>query len=297
MTVAPRPLILEAARRLREAGVPDPAWDASVLLSHLTGRPPLELRLDTDTELPPETAEAFRALLVRRCERVPLQWLTGEQEFLGHRFRVTPDVLIPRPETECLVREACEAAAALRKGVSGRSGEGLRILDLCTGSGCVAWSLALSLPGARVTGVDLSDGALAVARGQDFSQELSRTGAFAPVFVRGDILDPAIPLPGEAFDLVLANPPYIPVSLKSRMRPNVTEYEPSLALYVPDEDPLVFYRAIAALSRRCLLPGGRGFAEIHEDLGPESCAVFRNSGFEKASLIRDFYGKNRIVAY
>lgn len=249
------------------------------------------------TTVPEEKLPALTAALERLSASEPVQYVTGVARFYGFDFHVTPEVLIPRPETECLVREACEAAAALRKGVSGRSGEGLRILDLCTGSGCVAWSLALSLPGARVTGVDLSDGALAVARGQDFSQELSRTGAFAPVFVRGDILDPAIPLPGEAFDLVLANPPYIPVSLKSRMRPNVTEYEPSLALYVPDEDPLVFYRAIAALSRRCLLPGGRGFAEIHEDLGPESCAVFRNSGFEKASLIRDFYGKNRIVAY
>ena len=255
--------------------------------------------IEPQTQVPAAKEPILAAVMKRLCAAEPVQYVTGKALFCGYEFHVTPDVLIPRPETECLVREARTASVSLQRMLipAGRAGEALRILDLCTGSGCVAWTMALSVPGAHVTGVDISEGALAVACGQDFSRELRKTGARAPEFVRLDILDPEASLPDGQFDLILANPPYIPVSEKVRMRPNVTEYEPSLALFVPDEDPLLFYRAVAEWARRYLAPWGRGFVEIHEELGPETCSLFRGKGFEKAILIRDFYGKNRIVAF
>ena len=255
--------------------------------------------IEPQTPVPAAKEPVLQEAMERLCAGEPVQYVTGWERFCERDFRVTPDVLIPRPETECLVREALEAARALQRLriPYGHSDEPLRILDLCTGSGCIAWTMALSLPGALVTGVDVSEPALSVAREQDFSKEMRKTGARAPKFLPLDVLDPSASLPDPPYDLILSNPPYIPLAQKSRMRPNVTEHEPSLALFVPDADPLLFYRAIAGLSRRFLAPWGRGFAEIHEDLGPETCSLFCKSGFEKACLIKDFYGKNRFVAY
>lgn len=252
--------------------------------------------IEPQTEIPP----AKEAVLSKAMERLraaePVQYVTGVASFCGHDFRVTGDVLIPRPETECLVREACAAAEALERTRIG-SGEPLRILDLCTGSGCIAWSLSLALPGARVTGVDISEAALEVARGQAFGRELRRLGARAPEFIRQDILQPDIPLPEHSFDLVVSNPPYILESQKAAMRRNVLDYEPSLALFVPDADPLLFYRAVARWSRHCLSPRGRGFAEINEDLGPQTRDLFAAEGFERAVVRKDFFGKNRLISY
>ena len=133
--------------------------------------------IEPQTEIPPGREEELSEAMERLRDAEPVQYVTGVASFCGHDFRVTRDVLIPRPETECLVREACEAAEALArmKTAAGRAGEPLRILDLCTGSGCIAWSLSLALPGARVTGVDVSEAALEVARGQAFGRELRRT--------------------------------------------------------------------------------------------------------------------------
>ena len=255
--------------------------------------------IEPQTEVPaskePVLAEAMERLRVAE----PVQYVTGVASFCGHDFHVTKDVLIPRPETECLVQEACAAVEALeRMRISaGHAGETLRILDLCTGSGCIAWSMALALPGARVTGVDISEEALAVARGQDFGRAVRRAGGKAPEFIRMDILDPDVSLPEGVFDLVLSNPPYILESQKAAMRRNVFDYEPSLALFVPDEDPLLFYRAVARISRRCLAPWGRGFAEINEDLGPQTCSLFVAEGFSRAAVRKDFFGKNRMISY
>jgi release factor glutamine methyltransferase len=248
------------------------------------------------TEIPP----AKEAVLSKAMERLraaePVQYVTGVASFCGHDFRVTGDVLIPRPETECLVREACAAAETLERTRIG-SGEPLRILDLCTGSGCIAWSLSLALPGARVTGVDISEAALEVARGQAFGRELRRLGARAPEFIRQDILEGDIPFPEHSFDLLVSNPPYILESQKASMRRNVLDYEPALALFVPDTDPLLFYRAVARWSRHCLSPRGRGFAEINEDLGPQTRDLFAAEGFERAAVRKDYFGKNRLISY
>ena len=247
--------------------------------------------VEPQTAVPAEREAELCDALARLCAGEPIQYVLGFTEFCDRRFAVGPGVLIPRPETEQLVAEAVRTLREMDLE------HPPRVLDLCTGSGCIAWSMALALPGARVTGVDVSEEALAVARGQKFSQALRRSGARAPEFIRMDILDPAVSLPEGAFDLVLSNPPYILESQKAGMRRNVLDFEPHLALFVPDEDPLLFYRAIARISRRCLAPWGRGFAEINEDLGPQTCALFVAEGFGRAAVRKDFYGKNRLISY
>lgn len=243
------------------------------------------------------------AALEKEMERLaagmPIQYVIGRSEFCGRSFRVTPDVLIPRPETELLVREAIKLAGRVKRMriPYGKSAEPVRILDLCTGSGNIAWSVALGVPGARVVGVDISEPALAVARSQNFSSELKATGALAPTFVAADILDTEQEFNLGPFDLILSNPPYIMEKEKAQMRRNVVEHEPPGALFVPDEDPLVYYRAIARWSQRFLVPEGKGLTEINEVLGPETEGLFRNSGFGETTLVTDFYDKNRFVFY
>jgi release factor glutamine methyltransferase len=166
------------------------------------------------------------------------------------------------------------------------------VIDLCTGSGCIAWTLAAEIPGAEVTGVDISEEALAIARGQQVACHR------APAFVQADILqDPPASLPEASFDLLTANPPYVMDRERAAMRPNVLEHEPALALFVPDEDPLVFYRAVARWARTLLRPGGWGYAEINALLGPETAAVFRDAGFSGVYLLQDLGGASRFVRF
>ena len=237
--------------------------------------------------------------MLRLQDGEPIQYVIGSTEFAGRRFHVNSQVLIPRPETELLVREAIKLAGRVKRMriPYGKSAEPVRILDLCTGSGNIAWSVALGVPGARVVGVDISEPALAVARSQNFSSELKATGALAPTFVAADILDTEQEFNLGPFDLILSNPPYIMEKEKAQMRRNVMEHEPPGALFVPDEDPLVYYRAIARWSQRFLVSEGKGLTEINEVLGPETEGLFRNSGFGETTLVTDFYDKNRFVFY
>ena len=237
--------------------------------------------------------------LVRLQAGEPIQYVIGSTEFCGRRFHVNSDVLIPRPETELLVREAINLAGRMKRmrAAYGKTADPVRVLDLCTGSGNIAWSVALAVPGARVVGVDISEGALQVARSQNFSAELKQTGALAPTFVAADVLDTEQEFNYGVFDLILSNPPYIMEKEKGLLRRNVLDYEPPGALFVSDEDPLVYYRAIARWSHRFLSPEGKGLTEINESLGKETEAVFRDSGFSETSIVTDFYDKNRFVFY
>ena len=237
--------------------------------------------------------------LARLQSGEPIQYVIGKTEFCGRFFHVTPDVLSPRPETEMLVREAVRQADMLRRQriPFGKSAEPVRVLDLCTGSGNIAWSVALSVPGARVVGVDISEKALEVARGQNFSQELKGKGALAPTFVAADILDTEQEFGYGEFDLILSNPPYILEQERPLLRRNVVDYEPARALFVPDEDPLVFYRAVARWSQRFLSPEGKGLTEINDMLGKQTRELFAQAGFEKSETVTDFYDKNRFVFY
>ena len=236
-------------------------------------------------EVSAEALPLLQRAMERLCGGEPLQYVTGVQEFCGRRFKVCPGVLIPRPETEELVATAAE-----------RLRGGGRVLDLCTGSGCIAWSLALDCPEAKVTGVDISDEALAVAREQ-FSSEGASGTEERPTFVKQDVLQVPESFEGAPFDVITANPPYIRESEKALMHTNVLEFEPSLALFVPDSDPLVFYHAIALWAVRFLAPGGFGIVEINEALGAECAALFENAGLANVKIQRDFRQKERFVSF
>ena len=195
----------------------------------------------------------------------PVQYVLGRTFFCGHEFRVRPGVLIPRPETEELVGVACDRVARYGER-SGRSNGEIHILDIGTGSGCIAISLALAIPDAQVEAWDVSDEALAIARENashlgakvTFKKEDILMKQIAPSFWRG--LGEAS---GEAFTLIISNPPYICEKERKDMEQRVLDHEPSLALFVPDDDPLLFYRAIAEYATRALTPKGLLLFEIN----------------------------------
>lgn len=260
---------------------------ADALCEDLLGFERHSYLLNPSLELSASEEMLLSQALKRLLGGEPLQYATGKAWFRGRAFRVGSGVLIPRPETEMIVEAV----------VSRFEGRGPRILDLCTGSGCIAWSLALELPGAELVGVDISDDALNIASTQTFS---SPSGAFrAPSFVKADILSDDFPsvFPPASFDVIVSNPPYIMESQKKDMDRNVLDFEPGLALFVPDSDPLVFYRAIARAAARLLRPGGLGAVEINEDLGRETLSVFTDAGFTNVSLHSDFLGKPRLILF
>ena len=226
------------------------------------------------------SAEALGAF-GRMASGEPIQYIIGKAYFYDREFDVTPDVLIPRPETELLVREAVNWARR-----SGR--KSLRVLDLCTGSGCISWSMALELPGTEVTAVDISDGALAVASGQKFECDVP------PKFIKADVL--AGPVEGlGSFDMILSNPPYVMDSEKALMRRNVLDHEPWLALFVSDDDPLVFYRAVAAWAKQLLKSDGLCLVEINESLGRQTAKVFEDTGFRDVEVLQDLNSRDRFI--
>lgn len=246
-----------------------------------------------------KSLEVLNSDLDRLSAGEPIQYVIGVADFCGLRFKVSKDVLIPRPETELLCREAIKIGSRIQRmrKAYGKSARPVRVLDLCTGSGCIAWTVALSIPGSEVTGVDISEKAVAVASSQDFNAALKESGAIAPKFVVADVLDENQTFTDGKYDLILSNPPYIMESQKSQLRINVLNYEPSTALFVGDDDPLVFYRAIASLSRTCLSADGKGLTEINELLDSETARVFADAGFQKNEVVKDFYDKNRFVFY
>ena len=255
--------------------------------------------VNPEFEISAADSEMLLAKLEDLSHGMPLQYALGFADFCGLRFKVSPAVLIPRPETELLVRDALQEASRIKRmrAAYGKSAEPVRVLDLCTGSGCIAWSVALNLPGTVVVGTDISDDALEVARNQDFAAELKARQAVAPVFYNADVLDTEQEFPYGPFDLILSNPPYILPSEKSQMRINVLDYEPEGALFVPQEDPMLFYRAIAKWSERFLAPEGKALTEINAQLAEETKAVFKDAGFNGIELIKDYFYKNRFVLY
>lgn len=252
-----------------------------------------EFKID-DKKLP-----ELEAAMERLKKMEPVQYVLGHTEFYGRTFKVDPAVLIPRPETELLCRDAIKLGMRVYRMRSpyGKNAEPVRILDLCTGSGCIAWTMALSIPGSRVTAVDISDAALEVAAGQDFASELKSRETFKPEFIKADVLDSEQEIELGPFDMVLSNPPYIMESEKEDMRRNVLEYEPESALFVPDDDPLLFYRAIARWSQRFMSPDGVGLSEVNESLARQTETVFKAAGYAHTEIVRDLSDKNRYIIY
>ena len=236
-------------------------------------------------EIPEAALSGLKADMSRLAAGEPIQYVLGYTEFCGRKFKVGPSVLIPRPETGQLVDEALKLLAA--------TGRPAKVLDLCTGSGCIAWSVALGAPGVSVTAADISETALALALSQF---EDVPSGANAPEFVCSDLLGGCREICGR-FDLLLSNPPYVMEKEKAAMRRNVLDYEPGIALFVPDDDPLLFYRALASVSPRLLDSFGTGIVEINEALGPETAAVFEAAGYKKTEILRDIFGKDRFVRF
>lgn len=228
------------------------------------------------------TTEQERRLeeILRRLQQgEPLQHIEGKAPFCGMEFRVTPDTLIPRPETAELVEWI----------VSDHASPSPRILDLGTGSGCIAISLSKQLPQAEVEACDISREALAVA-----TENNGRNGTSVEFF-HHDMLDLSAPLP-HSYNILVSNPPYIKQSEAAEMERHVTEWEPHTALFVPDEDPLLFYRAIAEIGMTtALLPGGHIYVEINQALGAETVALFESYGYKEVTLRKDIYGNDRMI--
>jgi release factor glutamine methyltransferase len=238
--------------------------------------------VEPQTAVPDAMLPELEGDLQRLCAGEPIQYVLGVAEFCDRRFAVGPGVLVPRPETELLVAEAVRTLQEMDLA------RAPRVLDLCTGSGCIAWSIALDVRDAEVTGVDLSETALSYAR-QQFGG--------SPTFLQADVLDTEQAFDGGPFDLIVSNPPYVLERERALMRPNVLDWEPALALFVPDDDPLLFYRAVARWAQRFLRPGGVGLVEINEALGPETADVFREAGFKNVQNLPDFYKKMRFVRF
>lgn len=271
----PRQLIRETAALFRFAGIPDPDVDSAELLAHLTGRQALMLRLDTDTLLPDSVLEAYAALRDQRLQRIPLQYLTHEQSFLGRSFYVDERVLIPRPETELLAERAIEA---LRGKASPRA------LDLCCGSGCLAVSMALSCPHAQVHATDLSPDAL------DVTARNAKTLGAEVTLHQGDLLSP---VDGLDFDLIVSNPPYIPAEECRQLQDEVLR-EPNMALD-GGADGLDFYRRIAREAQTHLRPGGIVLMEVGWDQAEKVCELFRHSPFTMVTAHEDYQHILRMV--
>lgn len=251
-----------AAAQLRAAGVPDPAWDSGQLMSRVTGLAPLMARL-SERELTAEEAAAFDALVQRRLQREPLQYILGTQDFCGRSFAVDGRVLIPRPETELLAERAVRALQGF--------GSGAHALDLCCGSGCLGITLALEVPSAQVDMADLSEDALAVTR-----KNADRLGAQVSL-LRGDLWDA---VDARQYQLIVSNPPYIPDEDCLVLQAEVMR-EPPMALK-GGTDGLDFYRRIAAGLRKHLLPGGVLLLEVGFDQAERVAELLRAAGCETA---------------
>lgn len=266
--------------------VDSPRLAAELLLAHVLRMPRIQLYVRHGRELGPAELAAFRDLVRRAGEHEPVQYLTGAAHFFGLELAVTPDVLIPRPDTETLV----EAVLRHLKLASDTGTEQtLRIADLCTGSGAIALALATHLKNARVLATDLSEPAAAVAR-----DNARRLGLADHVEVRvGDLFEP---LGGEPpFHVITANPPYIPAAKLADLDRNVRDYEPRLALD-GGEDGLAIHRRLLGEGAGHLMPGGRLFVEMQFDQGPALRAAAEAAGaWEDIQVLRDFSGHQRVL--
>ena len=249
-----------------------------LFIEHVTGWNQVQQVIHQNEEMVPEWEKSFQEGSLQLAQGKPIQYIIGKSWFLGNDYFVNESVLIPRPETEELVEWVSEYAQIINKP--------LQIADIGTGSGCIAIALSLLLPDATVTGIDISEDALQVA-------QKNATALAANIeWVQQDILMSAS-LPGN-YDIMVSNPPYIPVREKVNMEAKVKNYEPLIALFVPNDDPLVFYRAIAQVAKKYLAPKGQLFFEIHYDQGKAILQLLDEMNFH-AEIRRDSFGKNRMI--
>ena len=233
-------------------------------------------------ELSSDEERNLEEIITRLQNGEPVQYVLGEADFAGRTFHVEPGVLIPRPETAELCQWVEEDASSLK------ADESKQILDICTGSGCIAITLGLTIPNSEVTGWDISEDALRIAQG---NVEMLKAGN-----VRIEYQDALmLPKAAEAADIIVSNPPYICEKEKADMEKNVLEHEPSIALFVPDEDPLKFYRAIAEYASSALKSEGALYFEINPIYEKETREMLQSLGFKDIETKEDAFGKKRMM--
>ena len=263
----------QGARELTAAGIENANADAWFLMETVCSVTRNYYYMHAQDEMPDVQEKRYREYIRKRCSHIPLQYLTGEQEFMGLTFKVTPDVLIPRQDTEVLVEEALKYVK-----------DGHRVLDMCTGSGCIAISLKSFVPTAQVTAADISEAALFVA------EENAGLNRQQIQFIKSDLFER---ITGE-FDMIVSNPPYIPSAVISTLMPEVRDYEPVLALDGA-EDGLYFYKMITEKSISYLRDGGMLLCEIGYDQGEAVSDLMKNHGYEDIRIIKDLAGLDRVV--
>lgn len=273
----------EGVEILTKAGIDEAKSDARLLLEYIAGVTYNDLCIHQEEEVRQDRVSAYREALKRRTEHVPVQYITGKQEFMGLEFTVSPDVLIPRYDTEILVEEV------LRLGLSG-----IDILDICTGSGCILISLLHYMHDCRGTGIDISDKALKVAVTNAKKHNVNAG------FCEGDLFD-ALAKAGEAnndiklkYDLIVSNPPYIPTGVIPTLMREVRDYEPVIALD-GDDDGLKFYRRIVEEAPDHLVRGGRLYMEIGYDQGAAVNLIMEKRGFADIEIYKDLGGNDRVI--
>lgn len=278
-------LIKEGAKQLSDANISEAALDARLLLEYIchTDRNMLYSHPDKEVSYVEETL--YRSLIDKRANRIPLQHLTKVQEFMGLDFTVNGDVLVPRQDTEFLVEEALRYVQ-----------DGMRVIDLCTGSGCILLSVMNYKNNITGVGVDVSDKALTVAR-----ENADRLGINPkPVLLQKDLtkeLDACEYFEGayiDAFDILISNPPYIKTNVIESLEPEVKEHDPIIALD-GGEDGLIFYRIIAGLGKKLLTNYGRLFFEIGHDQRLEVEEILRNEGYKDIATLKDYAGLDRVT--
>ena len=247
-----------------------------ILATELLGVSQMAFYLKDDITLTTEQQALLDNAIERLAKHEPIQYILGYSDFCGLRFKVTPATLIPRPETSELV-----------EWIANESNGTENILDIGTGSGCIAVSLAHKVPQSKVTAWDISNDALAVAT------ENSNANGCDVAFEQVDIL--AYQPNDEQFDIIVSNPPYIKENEKIAMHNNVLDWEPHTALFVPDNDPLLFYRAIAEKATTMLRPGGKLYFEINRSHGNETCAMLASLGYTDIELRKDFADNDRMI--
>ena len=261
---------------LNKSGFAEAESDSRLIFEYIAGIDRVKLTLEGDRELEPGIEEKLKAALAKRLTHMPVQYITGYQNFMGLEFMVSKDVLIPRMDTETLVEEV------LRLGLSN-----VRVLDICTGSGCILLSILKYVYGSSGVGVDISDGALGVAKANSEALGIDAT------FIKSDMFE-NIPK-DEHFDIVVSNPPYIRSDVIGTLMSEVKDYEPLLALD-GSEDGLKFYRIIADEASEYLNNGGMLFLEIGYDQGAEVSALLSAAGFMDVEVIKDLSGLDRVVS-
>ncbi|MFZ7114401.1 MAG: peptide chain release factor N(5)-glutamine methyltransferase [Bacteroidota bacterium] len=250
----------------------------ALIFESMLGFSKIDLRLKGDSILSPEMLNQLSAISNRIILKEPVQYILGFSWFAGMKLKVTPDVLIPRQETEELVDWI----------VKENKKKDPLILDLCTGSGCIALALKKNISQANIRAIDISETALKIASENAFSNDLDVE------FVQSDILESDIGT--NEVDIIVSNPPYVRISEAKLMSPNVVDFEPHLALFVSDADPLIFYKRLAILAKKSLKKSGKIYLEINENLSKETMAILELQGFHDIRIRKDLNDRFRMVS-